>query len=95
MSNSTAQQFLDVFIMLRVGHIPTVARMCHRFGFIDLINESIPCNTDLDIDTHLNSHSFNDDAIGNALDCIPQKGTLQLSAEVSHKATSIFNLDTG
>ena len=128
MSNPTAQQFVDDSIMLRVGHIPAIARMCHRLGLIDLINESIPCNTDLDIGTlviglicdtlsgrsplykveefiaeqdtellfgtHVNSHSFNDDAIGNALDRIHQKGTLQLFTEVSLKAASIFNLDT-
>ena len=129
MSNSTsAQQFVDDSIMLRVGHIPPIARMCHRIGLIDLINESIPCKTDIDLGTlvmgmicdtlsgrsplykveefiaeqdtellfgtHVNSHSFNDDALGNALDRIHQKGTLKLFTEVSLKAASVFNLDT-
>ncbi len=125
---SPAQQFVDDSIMLRVGHIPAVARMCHRLGLIDLINESIPCNTDIDLgtlvtgmicdtlsgrsplykveefiaaqDTELlfgtpvDSHSFNDDALGNALDRIHQKGTLKLFTEVSLKAASVFHLDT-
>lgn len=53
MSNATAsaQQFVDDSTMLRVGHIPAIARMCHRLGLIDLINKSIPCNTDLDLGT--------------------------------------------
>jgi transposase len=37
--------------MLPIGHIPAIARMCHRVGLIDLINESIPCNTDVDLGT--------------------------------------------
>ena len=128
MSTSTAQQIVDDSSMLRVGHIPTIARMCHRLGLIDLINESIPCNTDIDLgtlvtgmicdtlsgrsplykveefiaeqDTELlfgtpvNSHSFNDDALGNALDRIHQKGTLKLFTEVSLKAATVFGLDT-
>lgn len=48
---SFAQQFVDDSTMLRVDHIPAVARMCHRLGLIDLINESIPCNTDVDLGT--------------------------------------------
>ena len=114
--------------MVRVGHIPAIAQMCHRLGLIDLINESIPCNTDIDIGTlvtgmicdtlsgrsplykveefiaqqdtellfgtHVNSHSFNDDALGNTLDRIHKKGTLKLFTEVSLKAAKIFNLDT-
>lgn len=114
--------------MLRVDHIPAIARMCHRLGLTDLINESIPCNTDVDIgtlvvgmvcdtlsgrsplykvedfiagqDTELlfgtpvDSHNFNDDALGNALDRIHQKGTLKLFTEVSLKAATIFDLDT-
>lgn len=53
MNNTTspAQQVVDDSTMLRVGHIPAIARMCHRLGLIDLINESIPCNTDIDIGT--------------------------------------------
>ena len=53
MSNPTSstQQFVDDSTMLRVGHIPAIARMCHRLGLIDLINRSIPCNTDLDLGT--------------------------------------------
>ena len=128
MSSSTAQQFVDDSIMLRVGHIPVIARICHRLGLIDLINESIPCNTDIDLgtlvtgmicdtlsgrsplykveefiaeqDTELlfgtpvDSHSFNDDALGNALDRIHEKGTLKLFTEISLKAASIFHLDT-
>ena len=125
---SSTQQFVDDSIMLRVGHIPAIARMCHRLGLIDLINESIPCNTDIDLgtlvmgmicdtlsgrsplykveefiaeqDTELlfgtavNPHSFNDDALGNALDRIHEKGTLKLFTEVSLKAASVFGLDT-
>ena len=48
---SPAQQLVDESIMLRVGHIPAIAQMCHRLGLTDLINESIPCNTDIDIGT--------------------------------------------
>jgi len=131
MSNpaTAAQQFVDDSAMMRVGHIPAIARMCHRLGLIDLINESLPCNTDIDIgtlvtglicdtlsgrsplykveefiaeqDTELlfgtpvNSHSFNDDALGNALDRIHAKGTLKLFTEVSLQAAKVFNLDTG
>ena len=125
-SISSTQQFVDDSAMLRVDHIPAIARMCHRLGLTDLINESIPCNTDVDIgtlvvgmvcdtlsgrsplykvedfiaeqDTELlfgtpvDSHSFNDDALGNALDRIHQKGTLKLFTEISLKAVSIFNL---
>lgn len=130
MSNlpSAAQKFVDESTMIRVNHIPVIARMCHRIGLIDLINESIPCNTDLDLgtlvvgmvcdtlsgrnplykvedfikeqDTELlfgipvDSHRFNDDALGNALDRIHRKGTLKLFTEVSLKAASIFKLDT-
>jgi len=122
------QQLVDDSIMMRVGHIPVIARMCHRLGLTDLINENIPCNTDVDIgtlvtgmicdtlsgrsplykveefiaeqDTELlfgtpvNPHSFNDDALGNALDRIHQKGTLKLFTEVALKAATIFDLDT-
>lgn len=114
--------------MIPVNHMPVIARMCHRIGLIDLINESIPCNTDIDLgtlvvgmvcdtlsgrsplykveefiaeqDTELlfgmpvDSHRFNDDALGNALDRIHKKGTLKLFTEVSLKAASVFNLDT-
>jgi len=45
------QKFVDDSTMLRIDHIPAIARMCHRLGLIDLINESIPCNTDLDLGT--------------------------------------------
>lgn len=48
---SPVQQFVDDSVMLRVNHIPAIARMCHRLGLIDLINESIPCNTDVDLGT--------------------------------------------
>ncbi|MFT6241898.1 MAG: hypothetical protein ACJAQT_003998 [Akkermansiaceae bacterium] len=44
---SSAQEFVDESTMLPIGHIPAIARMCHRVGLIDLINESIPCNTDV------------------------------------------------
>lgn len=130
MSNptSSAQNFVDESTMIRLNHIPVIARMCHRIGLIDLINESIPCNTDLDLgtlvvgmvcdtlsgrnplykvedfikeqDTELlfgipvDSHRFNDDALGNALDRIHNKGTLKLFTEVSLKAASVFKLDT-
>lgn len=114
--------------MIPVNHMPVISRMCHRIGIIDLINESIPCNTDLDLgtlvvgmvcdtlsgrsplykveefikeqDTELlfgvpvDSHRFNDDALGHALDRIHEKGTLKLFTEVSLKAASVFNLDT-
>lgn len=125
---SFAQQFVDDSTMLRVGHIPAIARMCHRLGLIDLINESIPCNTDVDLgtlvtgmvcdtlsgrsplykveefiaeqDTELlfgtpvNPRNFNDDALGNALDRIHEKGTLKLFTEVSLRAATVFDLDT-
>lgn len=130
MSNSTtpSQQLVDDSTMLRVGHIPAIARMCHRLGLIDLINKSIPCNTDLDLgtlvtgmvcdtlsgrsplykveefiaeqDTELlfgipvDPHAFNDDALGNALDRIHNKGTLKLFTEVALKAANVFDLDT-
>jgi hypothetical protein len=105
---SPAQKLVDGSTMLRVNHIPVIARMCHRIGLVDLINESIPCNTELDLgtlvvgmvcdtlsgrnplykvedfikeqDTELlfgipvDSHRFNDDALGNALDRIHKKG---------------------
>lgn len=124
----SAQQLIDDSIMLRVDHIPAIARMCHRLGLTDLINDSIPCNTDVDIGTlvtgmvcdtlsgrnplykveefiaeqdtellfgtQVNSHSFNDDALGNALDRIHKKGTLQLFSEVAIKAAIVFGLDT-
>jgi|GEM_PF-2553113 len=44
---SSAQRLVDDSLMLRVHHIPAIARMSHRLGLIDLINESIPCNTAL------------------------------------------------
>ena len=125
---SPAQQLVDDSVMLRVGHIPVIAWMCNRPDLTDLINESMPCNTDIDLGTlvtgmvcdtlsgrsplykveefiaeqdtellfgvRVNPHSFNDDALGNALDRIHQKGTLKLFTEVSLKAASIFNLDT-
>ncbi len=125
---TSAQQFADDPTTRQVGHIPAVARMCHRLGLIDLINESIPCNTDVDLgtlvvgmvcdtlsgrsplykveefiaeqDTELlfgtlvNPHNFNDDALGNALDRIHEKGTLKLFTEVSLKAATVFELDT-
>ena len=42
------QKFADDSTMLRLDHIPAVATMCHRMGLIDLINENLPCNTDVD-----------------------------------------------
>jgi len=48
---SSTRQFVDGSTMLRVGHIPATARMCHRPGLSDLINRSIPCNTGLDLGT--------------------------------------------
>ncbi len=114
--------------MLQVNHIPAISGMCHRLGLIDLINESIPCNTDIDLGTlvvgmvcdtlsgrsplyqvedfiaeqdtellfgaYVDSHRFNDDALGNALDRIHKKGTLKLFTEVSLRAASVFKLDT-
>lgn len=130
MSQPTAspQQFVDQSTMLKMGHTPAVAQMCHRLSLVDLINESIPCNTDIDLgtlvigmvcdtlsgrsplykveefiaeqDTELlfgsavNPHNFNDDALGNALDRIHQKGTLKLFTEVALKAARVFELDT-
>ena len=125
---SSVQQFVDDSTMLRVDHIPAIARMCHRLGLTDIINENIPCNTDVDIgtlvtgmicdtlsgrsplykveefiagqDTELlfgtpvNPRNFNDDALGNALDRIHEKGTLKLFTEVSLKAAGVFGLDT-
>jgi len=32
---SSAQQFVDESTMLRLNHIPAIARMCHRLGLID------------------------------------------------------------
>jgi hypothetical protein len=126
MSNPTfsAQNWVDESAMIRVNHITVIARMCHRIGVIDLINESIPCNTDLDLgtlvvgmicdtlsgrnplykvedfikeqDTELlfgipvDSHRFNDDALGNTLDRIHNKGTLKLLTEVSLKSAFVF-----
>ncbi len=123
-----AKQLVDDSVMLRVDHNPVIARMCHRQGLTDLFNESIPCNTEIELgtlvtsmvcdtlsgrsplykveefiaerDTELlfgtavNPHSFNDDALGNALYRTHQKGTLKLFTEVSLKAASIFDLDT-
>ena len=130
MSNPTtsAQQFVDDSTMPRVGHIPAIARMCHRLGLIDRINKSIPCNTDVDLGTlvtgmvcdtlsgrsplykveefiagqdtgllfgiPVDPHGFNDDALGNALDRIHNKGTLKLFTEVALRAASVFDLDT-
>ena len=125
---SSAQKFVDDSTMIQVNHMPAIARMCHRIGLIELINKSIPCNTELDLgtlvvgmvcdtlsgrnplykveefiaeqDTELlfgipvDSHRFNDDALGNALDRIHKKGTLKLFTEVALKAASTFNLDT-
>jgi hypothetical protein len=53
MSRTTfsAQQLVDDSVMLRVGHITVIARICHRLGLTDMINESIPCNTDIDLGT--------------------------------------------
>ena len=45
------QQLVDESTMIRANHMPVIARMCHRIGLIDLINESIPCNTELDLGT--------------------------------------------
>jgi transposase len=57
----------------------------------DFIKEQ---DTELPFGISVDSHRLNDDALGNALDRIHQKGTLQLFTEVSLKAASIFNLDT-
>ena len=45
---SNIQKFVDDSTMIRVDHIPVVARMCHRLGLIEIINKNIPCNTDTD-----------------------------------------------
>jgi len=42
----------------------------------------------------VDSHHFNDDALGRALDRIHEKGTLKLFTEVSLRAVSAYNLDT-
>lgn len=102
--------------------------MCHRIGLIELINENIPCNTDVDpgtlvvgmvcdtlsgrsplykveefikeqdtellFGTPVHYRKFNDDALGDLLDRIHEKGTLKLFTEVSLKAASVFELDT-
>ena len=125
---SSTQKFVNDSTTVRMNHIPAIARMCHRIGLVDIINENIPCDTQLDLgtlivgmvcdtlsgrsplykveqfikeqDTELlfgipvDPHSFNDDALGHALDRIHKKGTLKLFTEVSLKAASIFNLDT-
>ena len=51
-------------------------------------------DTELLFGMPVDSHRFNDDALGNALDRIHKKGTLKLFTEVSLKAASVFNLDT-
>ena len=48
---SSARQILDESEILRVDHIPAISGMCHRLGLIEIINENIPCNTDIDIGT--------------------------------------------
>ena len=45
---SSLQKFVDDSTMLRLDHIPVIATMCHRIGLIDIINENLPCNTDVD-----------------------------------------------
>jgi transposase len=42
----------------------------------------------------VNPRNFNDDALGNALDRIHEKGTLKLFTEVALRAATVFNLDT-
>jgi len=125
--SSPIQKIVDSSQMIQMNHIPAVARMCHKIGIIDLINDSIPCNTDIDLGTlvvgmicdslsgrsplykveefiaeqdtellfgmEVDSHSFNDDALGNALDRIHKKGTHKLFTEVSLKAAQVFSLD--
>ena len=51
-------------------------------------------DTELLFGIPVDSHSFNDDALGHAFDRIHKKGTLKLFTEVSLKAASVFNLDT-
>lgn len=126
-NSSPIQKIVNDSQMIQINHIPAVARMCHKIGMIDLINESIPCNTDIDLGTlvvgmvcdtlsgrsplykveefiaeqdtellfgmEVNSRSFNDDALGNALDRIHKKGTHKLFTEVSLKAAQAFELD--
>jgi len=42
------QQFIDESEMVPMNHVPAIARMCHHIGLIDIINENIPCKTDID-----------------------------------------------
>lgn len=126
-SSSPIQKFVDDSQMIQMNHIPAIARMCHKIGIIDLINDSIPCNTNIDLGTlvvgmvcdtlsgrsplykveefiagqdtellfgmEVDPHSFNDDALGNALDRIHKKGTHKLFTEVSLKAAQVFGLN--
>lgn len=48
---SPIQKLVDDSQMIPMNHIPAVARMCHRIGIIDIINDNIPCNTDIDLGT--------------------------------------------
>jgi transposase len=48
---SATQQFINESEMVPMNHIPAIARMCHQVGLIDIINENIPCNTDIDLGT--------------------------------------------
>ncbi len=126
-SSSPIQKFVDDSQMIQMNHIPAIARMCHKIGIIDLINDNIPCNTNIDLGTlvvgmicdtlsgrsplykveefiaeqdtellfgmEVNPRSFNDDALGNALDRIHKKGTHKLFTEASIKAAQEFALD--
>jgi transposase len=53
MQNTTSpiQNFVDDSELMTMDHIPAVARMCHKIGIIDIINDNIPCNTDIDLGT--------------------------------------------
>jgi len=126
--SSSTQQIIDNSEIARMDHIPAISKMCHQIGLIDIINENIPCNTDIDPgtlvlgmicdtlsgrsplyqveefikkqDTELlfghpvDSHHFNDDALGRTLDRIHEKGTLKMFTEVSLSAVSAYDLDT-
>lgn len=125
---SPTQQLIDDSVISRMDHIPAISKMCHQIGLIDIINENIPCNTDIDPgtlilgmicdtlsgrnplykveefikkqDTELlfghavDSHHFNDDALGRTLERIHEIRTLKLFTELSLSAVSTYDLDT-
>jgi hypothetical protein len=60
------------------------------FKIVQFIAEQ---DTELLFGMEVDSHSFNDEALGNALDRIHKKDTHKLFTEVSLKAAQVFGLD--